>query len=47
MSLKFSLLLAVALFLPQLTRADLLVKDAQSVAFLGDSITQQGWEVPG
>jgi lysophospholipase L1-like esterase len=25
----------------------LLVKDGQKVAFMGDSITQQGWEVPG
>ena len=47
MSLKFSLLLAAALLVPQLTRADLLVKDGQSVAFLGDSITEQGWNVPG
>jgi lysophospholipase L1-like esterase len=27
--------------------ADLLVKDGQKVAFLGDSITAQGWELPG
>jgi lysophospholipase L1-like esterase len=47
MSLKLSLLLAVALLVPQLTRADLLVKDGQKVAFLGDSITDQGWNVPG
>ena len=47
MSLKISFLLAVALLVPQLTRADLLVKDGQSVAFLGDSITDQGWNVPG
>jgi lysophospholipase L1-like esterase len=47
MSLKLSLLFAVALLVPQLTRADLLVKDGQKVAFLGDSITAQGWEVPG
>jgi lysophospholipase L1-like esterase len=47
MSLKFSLLLALALLFPQLGRADLLVKDGQKVAFLGDSITDQGWNVPG
>jgi lysophospholipase L1-like esterase len=47
MSLKFSFLLAVALLVPQLTRADLLVKDGQKVAFMGDSITDQGWNVPG
>lgn len=41
------LFLAAALFLPQLLRADLLVKDGQKVAFLGDSITAQGWEVSG
>jgi lysophospholipase L1-like esterase len=47
MSLKPLLLLFLALLLPQLTRAELLVKDGQSVAFLGDSITYQGWDVPG
>jgi lysophospholipase L1-like esterase len=47
MSLKLSLLFALALLVPQLTRADLLVKDGQKVAFLGDSITDQGWNVPG
>jgi lysophospholipase L1-like esterase len=47
MSLKFSLLLALALLVPQFSRADLLVKDGQKVAFMGDSITAQGWEVPG
>jgi len=47
MSLKTTLFLALALLLPQLTRADLLVKDGQSVAFLGDSITAQGTDVPG
>ena len=48
MFLKTShLLLACALLLPIASRADLLVKDGQKVAFLGDSITAQGWEVPG
>jgi lysophospholipase L1-like esterase len=47
MPLKTLLLLSLALLLPQLTRAELLVKDGQSVAFLGDSITAQGTDVPG
>jgi lysophospholipase L1-like esterase len=49
MSLKFSsLLVTVALFVfPSFSHADLLVKDGQKVAFLGDSITAQGWGVPG
>src|SRR5471032_2128146 len=28
-------------------RAELLVKDGQKVAFLGDSLTAHGWELPG
>jgi lysophospholipase L1-like esterase len=47
MSLKALLLLAVALLVPQLVRADLLVKDGQTVAFMGDSITDMGWHSPG
>jgi lysophospholipase L1-like esterase len=47
MSLKISLLAVLALLLPSFARADLLVKDGQKVAFLGDSITAQGWGVPG
>jgi lysophospholipase L1-like esterase len=43
------LLLAATFFalFTGLAPADLLVKDGQKVAFLGDSITQQGWEFPG
>jgi lysophospholipase L1-like esterase len=47
MSLKSSLLLIAALLVPQFSHADLLVKDGQKVAFMGDSITDQGWNVPG
>jgi lysophospholipase L1-like esterase len=48
MSPRFCFLVAVFLFvLPPLCRADLLVKDGQKVAFLGDSITQYGWYWPG
>jgi lysophospholipase L1-like esterase len=47
MSPKFLLLAAVLIILPSAARADLLVQDGQSVAFLGDSITFQGWQVPG
>ena len=47
MSLKYSLLAALALLIPSSARADLLVKDGQKVAFLGDSITEQGWNVSG
>jgi lysophospholipase L1-like esterase len=34
-------------FFTVLAPADLLVKDGQKVAFLGDSITEQGWNFPG
>lgn len=47
MPLKFLFLAALAVLFPSLAHADLLVKDGQKVAFLGDSITAQGWEVPG
>lgn len=45
--MRLSLILSalVALVLP--AYADLLVKDGQTVAFLGDSITEQGWAFPG
>ena len=38
---------ALILILAPSCRADLLVKDGQKVAFLGDSITQYGWYWPG
>jgi lysophospholipase L1-like esterase len=50
MSPKLAVRLLLSLFLLNLTaRAEggLLVKDGQTIAFMGDSITQQGWEVPG
>ena len=48
MSLKLTvgLLLSLLLLTPA-ARADLLVKDGQTIAFMGDSITQQGWDKPG
>jgi len=44
-----ALLAAVSLFLcgAASARAELLVKSGQKVAFLGDSITQFGWQQPG
>src|SRR5471032_3390124 len=49
MSLKSLTLVLLATFLVPALRGDdhLLVKDGQKIAFLGDSITAQGWEVPG
>ena len=47
-SKALSLLLLALLVLPNLRADDhLLVKEGQKVAFLGDSITFQGWDVPG
>jgi len=45
--MRVPLLLAVFLSLVLSASADLLVKDGQTVAFLGDSITEQGWGFPG
>jgi lysophospholipase L1-like esterase len=43
-----ALLLLAIVILPALRADDhILVKDGQKVAFLGDSITAQGWDVPG
>jgi lysophospholipase L1-like esterase len=44
---KFISAVAVFTILTGLASAELLVKDGQKVAFLGDSITAQGWEFPG
>jgi lysophospholipase L1-like esterase len=42
------LLVAVFFLLPvRAAPADLLVKNGDKIAFLGDSITEQGWELPG
>jgi lysophospholipase L1-like esterase len=40
-------LVLLSIFLAGSASADLLVKDGQKVAFLGDSITAQGWDFPG
>jgi lysophospholipase L1-like esterase len=49
MSFKALSLVLLTLLSASSLRADdhILVKDGQKVAFLGDSITFQGWEVPG
>jgi lysophospholipase L1-like esterase len=41
-----STLLAAAMFSPQWTAAEILVKSGEKIAFLGDSITQEGWGKP-
>jgi lysophospholipase L1-like esterase len=41
-----SALLATSVLIPTFARADVLVKDKQTVAFLGDSITQAGADTP-
>ena len=43
----WTLVVAILLTFQLICRADLLVKDGQKVAFLGDSITEYGWYWPG
>ena len=47
MPFKIIFALAFSLVFARLAPADLLVKDGEKVAFLGDSITAQGWDFPG
>jgi lysophospholipase L1-like esterase len=47
MRFKIALTIALSLFFTRFASADLLLKDGDKVAFLGDSITAQGWEFPG
>jgi lysophospholipase L1-like esterase len=44
---KIVFVLALSILFARLASADLLVKDGEKVSFLGDSITQQGWDFPG
>jgi lysophospholipase L1-like esterase len=44
---KILFALGFSLLLTRLAPGDLLVKDGEKVAFLGDSITAQGWDFPG
>jgi len=41
-----STLLAAAMFIPQWAAAEILVKSGDKIAFMGDSITQEGWGKP-
>jgi lysophospholipase L1-like esterase len=47
MPLKLIFAFAFSLLFTRFVSADLLLKDGDKVAFLGDSITQQGWDYPG
>jgi lysophospholipase L1-like esterase len=47
MSSRILVAFILSLFLTRFASADLLVKDGEKVAFLGDSITAQGWDFPG
>jgi len=41
-----STLLAIAIFSPHWASAEILVKSGEKIAFMGDSITQEGWGKP-
>lgn len=47
MKIILSVLLATAIFSPHRANGEILVKSGDKIAFLGDSITAQGWGSPG